>query len=176
MYESLQLDCLNFVCFRFYYAFVPHYTAVLCNTARNLPVPVSSPRIIKIQMCTSGVLNIIQDNVRRQVIRNHGIVNAGQTGPRFNIKMTSYQYRKSHCGDKTILRPSYLHNGVSYTGKTTSLYWIGALVIVFHLEIFQLLAPGCPTTQSDHFFSQGIISLGVLNSTKFRSKPVHGGM
>ena len=27
-------------------------------------------------------------------------------GPWFNIKMTSYQYRKSHCGDKTILRPS----------------------------------------------------------------------
>ena len=40
--------------------------------------------------------------------------------------MTYYQYRKSHCGDKTILRPSYLHNGISYTGKTTSLYWIGA--------------------------------------------------
>ena len=38
--------------------------------------------------------------------------------------MTSYQYRKSHCEDKTILRPSYLHNGISYTGKTTSLYWI----------------------------------------------------
>ena len=47
-------------------------------------------------------------------------------GPRFNIKMTSYQYRKSHCGDKRILRPSYLHNGISYTGKTTSLYWIRA--------------------------------------------------
>ena len=31
--------------------------------------------------------------------------------------MKSYQYRKSHCGDKTILRPSYLHNGISYTGK-----------------------------------------------------------
>ena len=44
-----------------------------------------------------------------------------------NIKMSSYQYRKSHCGDKMILRPSYLHNGISYTGKTTSLYWIGAL-------------------------------------------------
>ena len=40
--------------------------------------------------------------------------------------MTSYHHRKSHCGDKTILRPSYLHNGISYTGKTTSLYWIGA--------------------------------------------------
>ena len=50
-----------------------------------------------------------------------------RSGPRFNIKMTSYWYRKSHCGDKTILRPSYLQNGISYTGKTTSLYWIGAL-------------------------------------------------
>ena len=31
---------------------------------------------------------------------------------------------KSHCGNKTILRPFYLHKGISYTGKTTSLYWI----------------------------------------------------
>ena len=38
-------------------------------------------------------------------------------GPWFNIQMSSYQCRKSHCGDKTILRPSYLHNGISYTGK-----------------------------------------------------------
>ena len=36
-------------------------------------------------------------------------------GPWFNIKMTSHQYRKSHCGDKTILQRSYLHNGISYT-------------------------------------------------------------
>ena len=33
-------------------------------------------------------------------------------------KMLSYQYRNSHCGDKTILLPSYVHNGISYTGKT----------------------------------------------------------
>ena len=45
-------------------------------------------------------------------------------GPHFNMKMKSYQYRKSHYGDKTILRPSYLHNGISYTGKTTFQYWI----------------------------------------------------
>ena len=44
-------------------------------------------------------------------------------GPWFNIKMTSYQYRKSHCGDKTIVRSSYLHNGISYTDKMSSLYW-----------------------------------------------------
>ena len=47
-------------------------------------------------------------------------------GLRFNIKMSSYQYRKPHCGDKTILRPIYLHNGIPYTGKMISLYWIRA--------------------------------------------------
>ena len=50
-----------------------------------------------------------------------------RSGGWFNKKMPSYQYRKSHCGDKTILRPSYLHNGISYTGKMASLYWIRAL-------------------------------------------------
>ena len=38
----------------------------------------------------------------------------------FNIKMASYQYRKSHCGA--------LHYGISFTGKMPSLYWIRALV------------------------------------------------
>ena len=36
------------------------------------------------------------------------------------------RYRKSHCGDKTVVRSSYLHNGISFTGKMTSLYWISA--------------------------------------------------
>ena len=45
----------------------------------------------------------------------------------FNINMSPNQYRESHCGDKTILPPSYLHNGISYTGKMTPLYWIRAL-------------------------------------------------
>ena len=61
------------------------------------------------------------------------------SGPQFNIKMTSCHYRRSHCGDKTILRPSYLHNGISYIGKMSSLYWIGALASVsgaFTLNIF----------------------------------------
>ena len=35
-----------------------------------------------------------------------------QLGPWFNIKMSSYQYRKSHCADKTVVRSSYLHNGI----------------------------------------------------------------
>ena len=46
-------------------------------------------------------------------------------GPWSNIKMSSYEYRKSHCGDKTVVRSSYLHNGISYTCKMASLYWFG---------------------------------------------------
>ena len=49
-----------------------------------------------------------------------------------SMMMTSYQYMKSHCGDKTILRPYYLHNGISYTGKMTSFYWIGAMIFIQH--------------------------------------------
>ena len=56
----------------------------------------------------------------------------------FNIKMSSYQYTKSHCGDKTILRPSYLHNGISYTGKTTSLYWRPRSITSMSLKIIVL--------------------------------------
>ena len=52
-----------------------------------------------------------------------------RSGPWFNIKMQSYQCMKSHCGDKTVVRSSYLHNGISYTGKMSSLYWIGALSV-----------------------------------------------
>ena len=54
-------------------------------------------------------------------------INSLKPGPWFNIKMSSYQYRISHCGDKTVVRSSYLHNGISYTGKMLSLYWIEAL-------------------------------------------------
>ena len=42
----------------------------------------------------------------------------------FNLKIPSYQYRKSHSGDKTVVRSFFLHNGISYTGKMASLYWI----------------------------------------------------
>ena len=46
--------------------------------------------------------------------------------------MSSYQYRKSHCGDKTVVRSSYLHNGISSTSKMASLYWISPQVISGH--------------------------------------------
>ena len=46
-------------------------------------------------------------------------------GPWFSIKMSSYQYRKSHCGDETVVRSSHLHDEISYSVKMPSLYWIG---------------------------------------------------
>ena len=102
-------------------------------------------------------------------------------GPRFNIKMTSYQYMKSHCGDKTILRPSYLHNGISYTGKTTSLYWIKAQDIGDMRRRGHVMSSSCSDEQCDcrnnphHFhglclrrvFQQISVNLWKLNSESF---------
>ena len=47
----------------------------------------------------------------------------------FNIKIQSYQYRKSYCGDKTVIRLFYLHNVIAYTGKMTYSYWIKAWLL-----------------------------------------------
>ena len=49
--------------------------------------------------------------------------------------------QESHCGDKTILRPSYLHSGISFTGKMTSLYWIKAQIADFRDSLRRLI--GC---------------------------------
>ena len=62
--------------------------------------------------------------------------------------MISYQYRKSHCGDKTILRPSYLHNGISYTAKMTSLYWIRVQTATSHPSALLFSSASLPTTIS----------------------------
>ena len=63
-------------------------------------------------------------------------------GPWFNIKMPSYQYRKSHCGDKTVVRLSYLHTGISYTGKMALLYWIRLLF--FYTNLIYLFLTHAP--------------------------------
>ena len=68
-----------------------------------------------------------------QLRKSHCLYSSGGW---FNTKIPSHQYRKSLCGDKTISRPSYLHNGISYTGKTTSLYWIRAQVTMCWYELY----------------------------------------
>ena len=46
----------------------------------------------------------------------------GQNWPR--VKMIPCLHKKTHSGSKMILRLSYLHNGIFYTGKTTfKLIW-----------------------------------------------------
>ena len=42
----------------------------------------------------------------------------------FKIKMSSCQYRKSHYGDKTVVRSSYFHNGNWYTSSKTPFFHI----------------------------------------------------
>ena len=100
-----------------------------------------------------GSDNVLSPDRRQAIMRtNAGILLIGPSGTRFSeiqikiqkfsfmkvhFKMSyrykfvrrrqktmSYQYRKSHCGDKTVVRSSYLHNGISYTGMMTSSYWI----------------------------------------------------
>ena len=77
----------------------------------------------------------------------------------FNIKIPSYQYRKFHCGDKKILKPPYLHNGISYTGKT-SLYWIRTLG---HVSIWRPSFPGMviPMVKKRQSWARLIFSMGI---------------
>ena len=52
-------------------------------------------------------------------------------------KMAPYQYRKSHCGDIMVVRLSYLHNGISSTGKTMFYIESGSWFLAFRHSIFQ---------------------------------------
>ena len=84
------------------------------------------------QYVSNGIGNGLAPNRHQAIILTNYVIvytRIYASGGRLNIKMSSYQYSKSYCGDKTILRRSYLHNGISYTGKTTTLFWIGALTV-----------------------------------------------
>ena len=70
--------------------------------------------------------------------------------PWFNIKMPSHQYMKSHCGDKTVVRSSYLHNGISYTGKMIFLYFL-------ELACEQYLLDDCRYSGSHHMILNDVI-------------------
>ena len=106
-----------------------HVFLHFCGTRpkMNMQNRISYPIINSLNPCSNS-LDLDHDQWTCNVLACFCKPKLWSTGPWFNIKMSSYQYRKSHCGDKTILRPSYLHNGISYTGKMTSLYWITAQV------------------------------------------------
>ena len=50
-----------------------------------------------------------------------------------DVKVLSYQFRKAHCGDETVVGSPYLRNGIPYTDKT-SLYSMGIQGIVLVLR------------------------------------------
>ena len=67
---------------------------------------------------------------QRAINETTALISGRHPGGRLNIKTLSYWYGKSHCGDKTIWRPSDLHNGIPHTStQTTSLYWDKAQMI-----------------------------------------------
>ena len=76
--------------------------------------------------CDTEKFNIININIK--------------PGAWFNINMLSYQNRKPCCGDKTIIRSSYLYNRISYTGKMSSLYWICAQVVSLYIASPELVS------------------------------------
>ena len=53
------------------------------------------------------------------------------------------RYGDFHYKNKTILKPSYIYNGNSFTGKTTFLYWDGPL----YCEICRWGLSKCHTTE-----------------------------
>ena len=88
----------------------------LCNltsiSAALLPRCLSNFRAIgKVQTRISR----LRDLARSCGKTSYRLVNRGPGGW-FNTKMSSYKYRKSHCGDKTVVRSSYLHNRILLSG------------------------------------------------------------
>ena len=98
-------------------------TSLLCGLGQERCNSIANAMELNLS-CTNPQSNTVSHWLGANL--ESGLLQCFLPGGWINIKMPSYQYRKSHCGDKTILRPSYLHNGISYTGKTTSLYWIRA--------------------------------------------------
>ena len=98
-------------------------------------------------------------------------------GPWFNIKMSSYQHRKSHCGDKTVVRSSYLHNGISYTGKVSSSYWIGAQNwLVTFQQCRNTYSKLCSNSKVAHIRCCSKVDKNQAGSSRFYSsgKPIPG--
>ena len=82
--------------------------------------------------------------------------------------MSSYQYRKSHCGDKTVVRSSYLHNGISYTSKMTSSYWIRDLLVLPPKSITVTSKWACwrPKSPASQLFTQLFIQAQMKENMK----------
>ena len=79
-------------------------------------------------------------------------------GPWFNIKMSSYQYRKSHCGDKTILWHLYIESGprLLSAGSTN----VDFIIVNWNLQM-QI------SSQFKQFLVMKIIHLKLLSKAQY---------
>ena len=78
-----------------------------------------------INPCAWGLHHCYQSNNISMGLSSHFC--AGWPGLWFNIKMSPYHYRKSHCVNKTAIRSFNLLDGISYADKMSSSYRIRAL-------------------------------------------------
>ena len=105
------------------------------------------------------------------------------SGTRFSIKMTSYQYRKSHCGDKTVIRLLALGlqgYGCENPGRTAPSKFFGVphpCVDIFHgPQVIMWIFKGpkwiseCLSIEIHYKFSIFFGTLGL--QVKFRKGPI----
>ena len=127
-HSSILLHKISSIYFRKHkiiFAFFYNFSAL--RWCRGLKCPLKADKII------TTIAGLAVQRARASTVR------VFWPGLWFSDKMPSYQYRKSHCGDKTVVRSSYLHNRISYTGKMASWYWISPQALLYY--------SGCSTTR-----------------------------
>ena len=105
-------------------------------------------------------------NKSNHVIAQMPVKQFWRTGGRFNIKMSSYQYRDPHVKDKTVSRPFYSLTWESpYLGKTV-LNWDGAKVHM--VKITPWIQGGMITwpNQNNHIIIWDRLEQTVVHATK----------
>ena len=108
-----QLPGLNMLCINIM-EYNPKHPKVKLDILPDLSTQIRQKFNRQFKMLIRVVTVGIMCSLKKSNYKNDELVCKESTaGPRFNMQMTFYLYRKSHCGDKAILRPSYLHNGFS---------------------------------------------------------------
>ena len=107
-------------------AVLSHEGTMLHSSCRPLTISVM---ISLLQLVAGKIQEYLQRDSRQwQQGRRMG-VHSNISGSWCSINI-SYQYRKSHRGDKTFVRTSYLHNGLYYSDKTAPPYSINLLFFI----------------------------------------------
>ena len=96
---------------------------------------------------------------------HHVVVKPCALGPRFNLNM-AFPCMGFHFKHSMVVRPSYLYDQNSYTGKTTSIYWNRPLVLTRWKPLFssntRIVSSFRPTILSQ------LTQPGILNIAKIK--------